>query len=386
MATRFLGFAAALLLAGTPLAFAVSDGNYDPAKQHCTGDVDNSDAPTRTELHCYSFILTVRDGNATQYHEYFGIGLQQQPDTGKNPLIDLNPAPLSIGKKQDVDVWYDPAGNGTDPKSCQLYRFSFDAGNPQPPSPPAPVDCNFIAGGSNAAPNPGAGLHLYLGADDNTDAGEHDSSNFVNNGPSDGGSTVLNLDPASLMTWMARAMAQDVPGLLTHPLPLVDGGIGACADGFCMSVQTTKRDQAYAGGTAPPSGNGQDVANYQGRQWDPYNCAGPTDGTADCGGHTLDYWNNLNGDPAMEPGVQIYEDPDAQGSPAGPVYPIPALYVGTCGVIIGGGALSTDGGAPQNQSLGFPPTPAPAPGAPYVNDAGQFVIPTDCHGEQTGLP
>ena len=37
-------------------------------------------------------------------------------------------------------------------------------------------------------------MRLYLGADDNSDAGEHDSSNFVNNGPSDGGSTVLNLD------------------------------------------------------------------------------------------------------------------------------------------------------------------------------------------------
>jgi hypothetical protein len=225
-------------------------------------------------------------------------------------------------------------------------------------------------------------LHLYFGADDNFDAGEHDSSNFVNNGPSDGGSIVLNLDPATLMTWMARAMAQDVPGLLTHPLPLADGGLGLCADGFCLSAQTTQRPRAYSGGTPPPSGNGQDVANYQGRQWDPYNCAGPSDGPGDCGGHTLDYWNNLNGDPAIEPGVQIYEDPDAQGSPAGPVYPIPAIYVGTCGVIIGGGALSSAGGAPQDQSLGFPPTAPAAPGAPYVNGAGQLVIATDCHGEQ----
>jgi hypothetical protein len=116
------------------------------------------------------------------------------------------------------------------------------------------------------------------------------------------------------------------------------------------------------------------VADYSQHTWDPYNCS---NNDAECraqpndGGRNAEAWDVLNGDPSIEPGVQIYEDPDAQGSPAGPVYPIPSIYVGTCGVIIGGGALSTDGGAPSNQSLGFPPSP-------LTNSAGQIVIPTGC--------
>jgi hypothetical protein len=395
-----VSLAAALVVGGASLALAVSDGNYAPAKQHCTGAVDNSDSSTASEPHCYSIVLTIRDGDATKYHEYFGIGIQQQPDTGHDALLDLNPVPLSIGRHQDVDVWYD-LGTAS---GCQLYRFSFDS--PDDPSktsatpPMGPVPCNFGAGASTAPPaNSPSSLHLYFGADDNFDSGEHDSSDLINNGPSDGGTTVLNLDPASLITWMTSASSGDLPGLLTHPLPLADAGLGFCADGFCISVQTTKRDQAYFGGTPPPSGNGQDVANYQGRQSDPYNCSGPDDGTDpddsspggspnDCGqGKTIDQWNSANGDPAIEPGVQIYEDPDAQGSPIGPLYPIPAIYVGTCGVIIGGGASCNDASPSNGFDLNggdcAAATPIVFPASQFTNSAGQIVIPTDCHGEQS---
>ena len=60
-----------------------------------------------------------------------------------------------------------------------------------------------------------------------------------------------------------------------------------------------------------------------------------------------------------EPGIQIYEDPDPQGSPIGPSYPIPAFYVGTCGLIVGGGQMTM-------------------PSSPFTNKAGQFVVPTGC--------
>ena len=123
------------------------------------------------------------------------------------------------------------------------------------------------------------------------------------------------------------------------------------------------------------------MANYQGVTPDPYDCSGPTDDTTSCGGQSLQSWNNTNGDPTVDPGIQIYEDPDAQGSPTGPVYPIPSIYVGTCGVIIGGGAICNDGGdvggsSPHctgSQTLGFPS------GTPLTNDAGQIVIDTGCH-------
>jgi hypothetical protein len=63
-----------------------------------------------------------------------------------------------------------------------------------------------------------------------------------------------------------------------------------------------------------------------------------------------------------EPGVVVYEDPDPQASPALPnqLYPLPAAYVGTCGVAAGGGA-------------------AKAPASPVTNKAGQVVVsPTGC--------
>src|SRR6266508_2147849 len=63
----------------------------------------------------------------------------------------------------------------------------------------------------------------------------------------------------------------------------------------------------------------------------------------------MDSWRQHEaGTVNAEPGVQVYEDPDAQASPLDPVYesglsdkpvlyPIPGAYVGTCGVTAGGG-------------------------------------------------
>jgi hypothetical protein len=56
--------------------------------------------------------------------------------------------------------------------------------------------------------------------------------------------------------------------------------------------------------------------------------------------------------------VQVYEDPNPEGSPIGP-YPLPALYVGTCGVVFGGGQVQM-------------------PASPITNGAGQVVLKTLC--------
>jgi hypothetical protein len=301
-----------LVLTGAGAALAVSDGSYSYTKQHCSGHADNYTREDETEEGCHSATASVSDGND---NEWFNIGWQQTPE---GEFID----PFS------PEVATDPA-----------------------------------------AGDPTTGARLYFGADDNLDGGEHDSSPQVNNGPSDGGGIQFNIDPASVALWANALAAGDMAYLLTHPVPLIDAGFGACADGVCAAF-TSQRRIAYKG--KAKDGSERDVADYEGKQWDPRTCTGPSDQKEDCGGHTMTWWQRREGTTYVEPGVQVYEDPDAQGSPEvfsfvgadevlGPdPYPIPAAYAGTCGVILGGG-----------------PVTGPAD-TPVTNGAGQLDIATGC--------
>ena len=73
---------------------------------------------------------------------------------------------------------------------------------------------------------------------------------------------------------------------------------------------------------------------------------------------TIFSWNDRVGTVYAEPGVQVYEDPDPEGSPIGP-YPLPAAYAGTCGVVLGGGPIT-------------------APASPVTNSAGQLDVRSGC--------
>jgi hypothetical protein len=279
------------------VALAVTDGNYQSSKQHCSGNADNSEDPARVEQGCKSAIVSLSDGNE---HDFAWFGTQQTAD-GENP----------------------------DPMALRDFKTT----NPRDPS---------------------SGARVYLGADDNLDTGEHDSSDQVNQGPSDGGAIQFNVLPGSIMPWLTALTTGDVSYLLTHPVPLVDFGFGACADGICFNAQTQQR-VAWQG-----DGKGsRNIADYSGKPWDPESCAGPSDSAKDCGGQPLRSWYAKDGTTYVEPGVSVFEDPDPQASPIGP-YPLPALYVGTCGVILGGGS------AP------------PAPDSPITNKAGQLMISTGC--------
>src|SRR5207248_11123777 len=97
---------------------------------------------------------------------------------------------------------------------------------------------------------PSRGARVYMGADDNLDNGEHDSSSKIGDGPSDGGAIVFNVAPDSLGAWLNALVAGDAQYVLTHPVPLVDAGFGSCADGVCESVQTQQRT-AYQGSGKP---------------------------------------------------------------------------------------------------------------------------------------
>jgi hypothetical protein len=304
-------------------AHAVSDGNHNNKKQGCTGDAFNSNEPNRTERHCYMATVKLSDGT----HNYVTVGIPETKD-GESPNA--------------LEVCLD-LGQG---RQCALFS---QKGVTQEKAQ------------KGTAPNPSTGLHVYFGMNDNVDNGEHDSSSQVNNGPSDGGGMQANLNPASVQKWIAKVTGGSSKYLLTHPLPAGDAGVGFCADGICFSGQTQRR-VIYRGGD---SSKHHDAANYQGKRWDPESCSGPSDGPKDCGGHDLEWWNEQDGTVYAEPGIQIYEDPDPQGSPIGPPspfpsdYPLPAIYVGTCGLIVGGGALSM-------------------PASPITNKAGQVVVSTGC--------
>lgn len=312
--------AAALLLAATSLpALAVSDGSYDPAKQGCSRTADDSYHPADTEKHCYSATLQLSGAK----HRYVLVGVPQTPDgTSANA----------------VEVCLDFTGTA----SCARFdKGGFTQLPDRPGTPPDPKS---------------AELHAYFGADDNLDSGEHDGSKYVANGPSDGGAIQANVAPLTAAGWVAHVLSGDRQYVLTHPLPAADAGVGGCADGLCISVQTQRR-VAYTAGSK--NAKTRDASNYDGHTWDPPTCAGPTDTTKDCGGHPMSWWHKKNQTTYVEPGIQIYEDPDPQSSPEGP-YPLPALYVGTCGFVAGGGM-------------------APAfPASPITNSAGQLLVQTGC--------
>jgi len=312
----WVGLLAAGVL-GTGSAWAVSDGGYTNSRNGCTGDAYNSDAPDRAEPGCQTFVFKITDGK----HNDVWVGIPETAD-GKR----ANSATVCI------DL-------GTGRQQCT--RFDKHGATMLPPRKGTPR-------------NPAGGLHAYLGANDNLDGGEHDSSSQVDNGPSDGGAIQANVKPWTLKTWLAALQGGDTSTLLTHPLPVADTGFGFCADGFCFSAQTQRR-VAYQG--TDPS-KSRDVSNYDGVTWDPESCSGPDDTAADCGGQPISYWEEQNGTTYVEPGIQIYEDPDPQGSPIGP-YPITALYVGTCGFVAGGGGVN-------------------ATASPFTNAAGQLVSPTGC--------
>jgi hypothetical protein len=307
------------MVAAAVPAFAVSDGDYDTTKNGCSPTADNSNHPHYTEKGCYAATLQLSGAK----HRYVLVGVPQTPDgTSANA----------------VEVCLDLTG------TAKCARFDQSGFTALPDRKGTPIDPQ------------GAELHAYFGADDNLDSGEHDGSEQVANGASDGGAIQTNVAPLTAAQWLAQVLGGNKQYVLTHPLPGADAGFGACADGLCFSLQTQRR-VAYKAGAK--NAKTRDVSNYDGHTWDPPACAGPTDTKKDCGGHTMSWWHHKNQTTYVEPGIQIYEDPDPQGSPEGP-YPIPALYVGTCGFVAGGGI-------------------APAfPASPITNKSGQLVVQTGC--------
>lgn len=274
--------------------------------------------------------------------------------------------------------------------------------------PMFPYQCQAIPGGdvgeNKLTPDTGTdqnltkiltdGFILYYGMDDNSDNGEHDGEGPLSSpqthgsvvGPSDGGAVMIIFTPQRIGD----------SGTMSQPEGLLNASTGFCADGICAGL-TTEKQMIYQGCDANTGENPKDVQctkgrkdsqrnsyDYSGKQWDPYNCN--SGGSQNNHGHPQpdapkncdtaqnnqspsgtqnrhggeDYWRKHEAHTVSnEPGFQFFEDPDVMGSPALPIYPLPAIYAGTCGVTLGGGV-------------------AKMPSSPITNKGHQLQVNTGC--------
>ena len=363
--------ACGLTLAGGGAALAVSGGGYSPQNQDCSPNADAITPPQAAQPGCHDFKVNVTDGHGKRYAE---VGLDQLPN---GPSIGALAGVATPGSPNFPHAGCVSANtNGTNGGAGQNCGSNpnglgaaavFDTQNPGrnkvTPSTGAP-DVSAIVSSAMS------GFNVYLGADDNLDAGEHDGVNGLYgtkksvNGPSDGGAVSAHVSPQAATTKPS----------LTNPVPVAGASEGACADGFCEET-TTQRQAVYHGGTK----GSREVSDYQSKQWDPYNCSsGDVASEKACQTAqqpNMDAWKKSEAQNVYaEPGVQVYEDPDPQASPIDPIYeaglsptnqpilyPIPGVYAGTCGVVAGGGPVLS---APAN--------------TPITNHAGQVAVSTGC--------
>jgi hypothetical protein len=349
----------------------VSGGGYSPAQQDCPSNADRNNAPTgQTSPGCHTAAFNLESGKGTRYAEF---GIDQLPNG-----YSSTPTPIALGY---------PGSPNAIHSGCASFNLDGTNGGPgqgcgagSGPGAVLVFDIQQLKRNQlsiqTGPPNTSAitqvitnGLLAYFGQDDNTDAGEHDGVSGNNgtlgsmNGPSDGGAVGLTVTPAA---------ATQAPSA-TNPVPVAGVHEGFCADGICNEF-TTSKQLLYQGCGANPSvpcspgtPSSRDVYNYSGKQWDPYNCSSggtssESPGPNGCGSRTMDQYRQAEASNVYaQPGFQFYEDPDPQGSPVGPIYPLPAIYAGTCGIAAGGGQ--------------FPPLHL----GKLTNSAGQIVVaPTGC--------
>lgn len=397
----------AAVFAAGGIALAASGGGYSPSSQGCTGGADANNLQG-AEPGCHNLQVLVQDGNGNTYAEA-GTYQEAQGDNPHKVGFDVNPngkaQPTGTddgsGLSGNVDTNWQPATG-----SCGLLDelltpvYVLEGGQPctdftpQPPTQAPSYSYTTPNGTFSADPSGLTSGRIYFGSDDNLDTGEHDAPDGNNynctpkksggqkcktsngtqqqDGASDGGAVQIQWHPLSATGYsndLAALMTGNAAPIASDPLLLASLSGGACADGICMEA-TTARQTLYNGGGG--SGDSRDAYNYTNsdgspHQFDPYNCSsGSQKDQQSCGSGGEAYWYQQEAKNVYaEPGVQIYEDPDPNGSPAlpaDPFYPLPAAYVGTCGVTVGSEATTGQLGS-----------------TPVSNSAGQISVnPTGC--------
>ena len=401
------------------VAAAVSGGGYEPGQQDCTPNADAFDA-TGAQAGCHNLAVNVEgggttDGNASASNpRYVEFGSDQLPNTTE----PATPTVLGIGYPGQENAQHagclsidtNPTGGGTG-TGCGSggqglglsttydtwntaqpgYRyvgvpfpdpFSIIGGNPQLGTFEVPVPdptATKVNGGSPVSPtadtNAGGlaasnsvldtfltqGLLVYFGMDDNNDAGEHDGVNGQNgtsgviNGPSDGGGVTLSITPQAALAAFSA----------THPEGAANLSEGECADGICSGATTQQQTVYYGCGTnadTPCTTNTQSAPVFENgapaSTQEPADCSSGDNTSETCAdGSSLNtYRSGTPPQMVTEPGIQTYQDPDPQRSPALP-FGTPGTYVGTCGVYANTGGDSVGPGLPGLLGL-----PLPSPG------------------------
>jgi hypothetical protein len=363
LAAQALAVLAIVALSGA--AAAISGGGYSPKEMDCSPAGEAYDHPG-TEPGCHTLKVNVESGG-TRYAEF---GIDQMPN-GENATPGLfgEGAPGSDNFPHAFCASVNTVGTG----GAEGNECGTNAADPRGTGLHLRGDLNkrrvstetqtalFQKMGTIDRISK-QGLDFYMGADDNLDGGEHDGADGrkdtgtdrVQNGPSDGGAVRVFVHPQD---------ARLKPTAM-NPAPAAGVSFGSCADGICEDV-TTYRQSLYQG---EASGE-RNVADYDGKRWDPFECSGADlkaekacDSGEPNGPKTLNDWKATEGTTYADPGVQIYEDPDAQGSPIDPVaelksglgqddgstplYPLPGVYAGTCGVIVRGQWQAANPAAP----------------------------------------
>jgi hypothetical protein len=362
---RLLPVVAILVAMATTAAYAMSDGNYHANEMGCKEEGNGYD-PVHKESdpehnpdsndgdHCQA--LRVGAGSDTN-DKFVRVGLDhEEPGPGGfagghnphhgtayvgSPGSEILQVHYGTGVTQPIPIdllFFGPGEDGELADDHHQPELEVQQFNPD--------NLNAI---NQEQPRE---FHLFFGADDNLESGEHDGIPETNcepepnedvcynnldlaNGPSDGGMIRVDVTP----NW------EDPGGnVSTNPDALLLAayvGAGFCVDGICGNGGTSER-RVYDGGqegrvylddaTADDYKDTDDYCSYDNE----HNCV------RDVHDQQQDFYSR--------PGVNLYADPDPQDSSLGPFDGSTNTHVGTGGVKIFG----VDVIDPQNPPVALP--------------------------------
>lgn len=351
MRLRRLLLVLGVVIATATAAYAMSDGNYETDAMGCkeegnaydpaNSDPDPTHDPHASPDQCQAARVSVgTDTNS----KFVRAGLDHE-EPGPNGFAGgHNPhhGTLYVGSpgQEILQVHY---GTGvTQPIPIDLLFFGPGEDGPladdhdQPELEVQKLEPDNAGAINQEQPRE---FHVYFGADDNLESGEHDGIPETNcepdgnggevcydntdlaNGPSDGGAIRLDVTPN---------YDDPAANFSTNPDALLVGayaGFGACVDGVCFNGGTSER-QVYDGGQ-----DGRvyldDATSDDYKDTDDY-CSYDNEGN--CVREVHDQQQDFY----SRPGINVYADPDPQDSSLGPFDGSTNTHIGTGGVKVFG--------------------------------------------------